>query len=308
MDEYTADLFISRDDTSDSSPPQQRQPPPTVVVDEWPQDSDANDTTPSKKSPSGLRSRIANNLSKKTSIQDRLVERLLQQVIPESSDGLAAGDDTLAPGFPADKTSTFSQRPNFNITTMSNNFRRFNARIGVVFKFQARVVRLLSWRRPTHTLSLLAVYTFVCLDPYLLSVVPLAGFLLAVFIPHFLARHPAPPSGTLSSEQSVGYSPKGPPLAPARTVKPVKELSKDFFRNMRDLQNSMDDFCVAHDSVVSSVLPITNFSNEALSSALFLALTLTTVFMTTFASVFPWRLIALVAGWGLILSGHPAIA
>ncbi|KAF3807635.1 Peroxisomal membrane protein PEX28 [Colletotrichum gloeosporioides] len=308
MDEYTADLFISRDDTSDSSPPQQRQPPPTVVVDEWPQDSDANDTTPSKKSPSGLRSRIANNLSKKTSIQDRLVERLLQQVIPESSDGLTGGDDTLAPGFPADKTSTFSQRPNFNITTMSNNFRRFNARIGVVFKFQARVVRLLSWRRPTHTLSLLAVYTFVCLDPYLLAVVPLAGFLLAVFIPHFLARHPAPPSGTLSSEQSVGYSPKGPPLAPARTVKPVKELSKDFFRNMRDLQNSMDDFCVAHDSVVSSVLPITNFSNEALSSALFLALTLTTVFMTTFASVFPWRLIALVAGWGLILSGHPAIA
>lgn len=75
MDEYTADLFISRDDTSDSSPPQQRQPPPTVVVDEWPQDSDTNDTTPSKKSPSGLRSRIANNLSKKTSIQDRLVER-----------------------------------------------------------------------------------------------------------------------------------------------------------------------------------------------------------------------------------------
>ncbi|KZL78889.1 integral peroxisomal membrane peroxin [Colletotrichum incanum] len=307
MDEYTADLFISRDDASDHQQPQS-QPPPTVVVDEWPHESDVSETTPSNKSPTGLRSRIANNLSKKSSIQDRLVEKLLQQVIPESSDGLTGGDDTLAPGFPSDKTSAFSQRPNFNITTMSNNFRRFNARIGVVFKFQARVVRLLSWRRPTHTLSLLAVYTFVCLDPYLLTVVPLAGFLLAVFIPSFLARHPAPPSGTLSSEQSIGYSPKGPPLAPARTVKPVKELSKDFFRNMRDLQNSMDDFCVAHDSVVSTVLPITNFSNEALSSALFLALTLTTVLMTTFASLLPWRLIALVAGWGLILSGHPAIA
>ncbi|KAF4785441.1 integral peroxisomal membrane peroxin [Colletotrichum scovillei] len=307
MDEYTADLFISRDDASDHQP--HSQPPPTVVVDEWPHDSDISEGTPSKKSPSGLRSRIANNLSKKTSIQDRLVERLLQQVIPESSDGLTSGgDDPLAPGFSPDKTSTFSERPNFNITTMSNNFRRFNARIGVVFKFQARVVRLLSWRRPTHTLSLLAVYTFVCLDPYLLTVVPLAGFLLAVFIPSFLARHPAPPSGTLSSEQSVGYSPKGPPLAPARTVKPVKELSKDFFRNMRDLQNSMDDFCVAHDGVVATVLPITNFSNEALSSALFLALTLTTVLMTTFASLLPWRLIALLAGWAAILSGHPAIA
>ncbi|KAF6843422.1 integral peroxisomal membrane peroxin [Colletotrichum musicola] len=306
MDEYTADIFLSRDrdDASDTQMP----PPPTVVVDEWPQDHDGSESNSSKKSPSGLRSRIANNLSKKSSIQDRLVEKLLQQVIPESSDGLTGGDDNLAPGFPQDKTTTFSQRPNFNITTMSNNFRRFNARIGVMFKFQARVVRLLSWRRPTHTLSLLAVYTFVCLDPYLLAVVPLAGFLLAVFIPSFLARHPAPPSGTLSSEQSVGYSPKGPPLAPARTVKPVKELSKDFFRNMRDLQNTMDDFCVGHDAVITTVLPITNFSNEALSSALFLALTLTTVLMTTFASLLPWRLIALVGGWGLILSGHPAIA
>ncbi|KAK2057609.1 integral peroxisomal membrane peroxin [Colletotrichum caudatum] len=306
MDEYTADLFISRDHASDHHH-QQPQPPPAVVVDEW--QADAGETSPpSKKSGTGLRSRIANNLGKGPSIQDRLVEKLLQQVIPESSDGLGGGDDPLAPGFSPDKTSTFSQRPNFNITAMSNNFRRFNARIGVVFKFQARVARLLSWRRPTHTLSLLAVYTFVCLDPYLLTVVPLAGFLLAVFIPSFLARHPAPPSGTLSSEQSVGYSPKGPPLAPARTVKPVKELSKDFFRNMRDLQNSMDDFCVVHDTVVGSVLPITNFSNEALSSALFLALTLTTVLMTTFASLLPWRLIALVAGWAVILSGHPAVA
>ncbi|KAJ0158521.1 Peroxisomal membrane protein PEX28, partial [Colletotrichum tanaceti] len=208
MDEYMTDHFMTRDDASDHQQPQP-QPPPAVVVDEWPHDSDVSETSPSKKSPSGLRSRIANNLSKKTSIQDRLVEKLLQQVIPESSDGLTGGDDALAPGFPSDKTSAFSQRPNFNITTMSNNFRRFNARIGVMFKFQARVARLLSWRRPTHTLSLLAVYTFVCLDPYLLTVVPLAGFLLAVFIPSFLARHPAPPSGTLSSEQSIGYSPKG---------------------------------------------------------------------------------------------------
>lgn len=73
MDEYTADLFISRGDASDHQP--QAQPPPTVVIDEWPHDSDVSESTPSKKSPSGLRSRIANNLSKKTSIQDRLVER-----------------------------------------------------------------------------------------------------------------------------------------------------------------------------------------------------------------------------------------
>lgn len=203
---------------------------------------------------------------------------------------------------------TYAERPNFNLTTMSNNFRRFNARIGVVFVFQDKVAQLLTWQQPTHTISFLAVYTFVCLDPYLIAALPPAILLLAVFIPAFLARHPAPPKGTLSSEQSMGYSPRGPPLAPAPTVKPVKELSKDFFRNMRDLQNCMDDFSNLHDKVVSLVVPVTNFSDEALSSSLFLALTLAALLLSTFASAFPWRFVFLANGWFAILLSHPTIA
>lgn len=191
---------------------------------------------------------------------------------------------------------------------MSYNFRRLNARIGVVFKFQAQAGRVLAWRRPSRTVSLLAVYTFVCLDPYLLSVLPMAVLLVGVFIPGFLARHPAPPKGTLSSEQGVGYSPRGPPLAPAATVRPVKELSKDFFRNMRDLQNSMDDFSVAHDRVVALVVPLTNFADEALSSAAFLFLAAAALLMSITAQLIPWRLVFLVGGWALVLSGHPAVA
>jgi hypothetical protein len=229
--------------------------------------------------------------------------RLLQQVIPADDD--VGGDaavlaDDLAP--------TYAQRPNFNITTMSNNFRRFNARIGVVFRFQSRVIRILSWRRPTQTMSLLAVYTFVCLDPHLVSVLPIVALVLGALIPGFLARHPAPPKGTLSSEQNMGYSPRGPPLAPAATVRPVKELSKDFFRNMRDLQNSMDDFSQAHDQVVQLLVPVTNFSDEALSSAIFLFLVVGGIFMTITAHLLPWRLIFLVGGWVFICTGHPIIA
>lgn len=223
---------------------------------------------------------------------------------------IPADDDTGTdvPINPDDKATAFAQRPNFNITTMSNNFRRFNARIGVVFKFQSRVIRILSWQQPSQTMSLLAVYTFVCLDPYLICVLPIAILVLGVLIPGFLARHPAPPKGTLSSEQGVGYSPGGPPLAPAATVRPVKELSKDFFRNMRDLQNSMDDFSNAHDQIVSLVLPVTNFSNEALSSAVFLFLVAGGIFMTVSAHLLPWRLIVLIGGWAMIVTGHPSIA
>lgn len=218
-------------------------------------------------------------------------------------------DDVSSRGYPQDKTPTNpTERPNFNLTTMSNNFRRFNARIGVVFQFQDRVVRLLTWQHPTCTLSFLSIYTFVCLDPYLLAALPPAALLLTVLIPAFLARHPAPPKGTLSSEQSMGYSPRGPPLAPAPTVRPAKELSKDFFHNIRDLQNCMDDFSNLHDSVVALLQPLTNFSDESLSSALFLGLTLAALLLTITASLIPWRFLSLAVGWFVFLGSHPALA
>lgn len=203
--------------------------------------------------------------------------------------------------------AAFAQRPGFNLSTMSYNFRHFNARIGVVFRFQADVERLLAWRRPARTLSLLAVYSFVCLDPYLLPALPMVLLLLAVLAPAFVARHPAPPRGTLSSEQAVGYSPRGPLLAPAATVRPARELSSDFFRNMRDLQNGMADFSHAHDKVVDLVVPLTNFSDEALSSTLFLFLVAGAALMAIAAHVVPWRLLFLAAGWALVAADHPAV-
>ncbi|KAG5767765.1 hypothetical protein H9Q73_014051 [Fusarium xylarioides] len=298
MDDFTAEMFATgrNFDSSESS----SQRPNNDQNDDNDKQPEAKAEPSSQKT--GLRGGLA-AIRQKASLQDRLVEKLLQQVIPTDSDGQTevhfVGDE---------QSATHTERPNFNITTMSYNFRRFNARIGVVFKFQARVERILSWKRASHTLSLLAVYSFVCLDPYLLFVLPVAILLFGVFIPAFLARHPAPPKGTMSSEQNVGYSPQGPPLAPAATVKPVKELSKDFFRNMRDLQNCMDDFSRGHDQVVTLLVPVTNFSDEALSSALFLFLTAGGIFMTIAAQILPWRFIFLLGGWVIVGMGHPHVA
>ena len=200
-------------------------------------------------------------------------------------------------------------RPGFSVAIMSTNFRRFNARIGVMFRFQKKVERLLAWRRASHTISFLGVYTFVCLDPYLLTLAPLAILLLGVLIPGFITRHPGTsttntPSLALPSE----YYARGPPLAPPRTVKPVKELSRDFFRNMGDLQNCMEDFSVAHDKIVQTLVPATNFADEAFSSALFVLLCVAATLLSVAAHLLPWRLLFLTGGWFAVLSNHPAVA
>nr|KAK5444556.1 Peroxisome size and maintenance regulator [Exophiala xenobiotica] len=310
MDEYTADAFANRDE-------------PVLLISVQGDDVESVGEKASRRtrikrslSPSRLKAKgqdlVAAQLEEhepstpgKLSLQDRLFSKILQQVIPTDD---VEDDAVISPTSIDRRSSDHVSRPAFSLPLMTNNFRRFNARIGIVFVFQNRLIRLLTWRTPTHTLSFLATYTFICLDPYLLVVLPLAVALLFVMVPAFTSRHPPPPpSATTSSTTPYSYQQAytGPALAPARTIKPASETSKDFFRNMRDLQNSMADFSNLHDALVQTVAPATNFSNETFSSQLFLYLTILTTLSFITAHLLPWRFIALTLGWTLTISSHP---
>ncbi|KAI9882516.1 MAG: hypothetical protein M1823_005735 [Watsoniomyces obsoletus] len=122
-------------------------------------------------------------------------------------------------------------------------------------------------------------------------------------VPAFLVRHP-PPSGPFLADT---YFPYGPPIAPPVEVRPPSELSKDFFRNLRDLQNSMDDFSRVYDHLALSVGPVTSFADEELSSAVFVLLVALVGVLMVMSRFLPWRLISLVAGWTVISLGHPTV-
>lgn len=225
---------------------------------------------------------------------------------PENADDDEDADD-MAASLADRRSSKYVSRPAFSLPVMTNNFRRFNARIGIVFVFQNRLIRLFTWRKPTHTLSFLATYTFVCLDPYLLIALPLAVALLFIMVPAFTSRHPPPPPQASVSSTTPYYHQAytGPAIAPARTIKPASETSKDFFRNMRDLQNCMADFSNLHDTLVTNIAPATNFSDELYSSQLFLYLTILTTLSFITAHLLPWRLVVLAAGWTFVIFSHP---
>lgn len=234
------------------------------------------------------------------SIQDRLFNSLMAQIIPpeELSENEGLADDSQRK---KDRRSrTYVDRPNFSVGAMSANFRRFNSRIGIVFVFQNRLIHLFTWRQPTATMSFLAIYTLLCLNPNLLPLIPLVATLFFIMLPSFLARHPAP-----SNDPRLSPAHYGPPLAPPSRVKPAPELSKDFFRNMRDLQNCMEDFSRLHDAANEYITPYTNFSDEAISSTLFLVLFILANAAFIASHLIPFRAIALVGGWIATLSGHP---
>ena len=153
-------------------------------------------------------------------------------------------------------------------------------------------------------MSLLAVYTFCCLNPNLVTIIPLVICLFAIMEPAFVARHP-PPASTHFLELHAG---SGPATAAPVQVKPVPEMSKDFFRNMRDLQNSMEDFSIAHDGVVQLVASRTNFSDERLSSIIYQGLFALALVLLIAANLIPLRPVALLFGWCIISAGHPEVA
>lgn len=76
---------------------------------------------------------------------------------------------------------------------------------------------------------------------------------------------------------------------------------------MRDLQNCMEDFSRGHDAVLSFFTPLTNFSNENLSSMIYLILLIVSCLLFIVAHLLPWRLIFLLAGYTLTALGHPVV-
>ncbi|EGX54351.1 hypothetical protein AOL_s00004g384 [Orbilia oligospora ATCC 24927] len=228
-------------------------------------------------------------------LQDKLFAKMIGGILPADAVEHYSGAGS-------DKRKD-TERPQFSVTVMSGNFRRFNQRIGVVFVLQHRLIRLMTWRKPTHTLSALALYSFICLDPYLIASVPLAAILLFVMVPAYISRHPPAPSRLPTDP----YPSRGPPSAIPPEVKAVSEFSKDFFRNLRDLQNTMEDFSAAHDQVIQILGPPTNFSSETLSSGVFLILSFITLALFIGARHVPWQPVMLVTGWGITILCHPSM-
>lgn len=84
-------------------------------------------------------------------------------------------------------------------------------------------------------------------------------------------------------------------------------MSKDFFRNLRDLQNSMDDFSLLHDFVMETVIPRMDFSNEAISSTIFLGFFVACCVLFISSHLLPWRHLSLAVCWMAISFGHPKV-
>jgi len=168
---------------------------------------------------------------------------------------------------------------------------------------QNKIEDVLAWRNPVETISAMTIFSLVTINPTLLISLPFIILVFALLIPSYQSRHPAPPTalGNVPTEVTQAISPAPQP------AKPAPELSRDFFMNMRDIQNSMDDFNNLYDLVRTWVIHVTTFSNEPLSSTVLAFTTVSAILLILFAQLLPTRWIVLVIGNAIILASNPSI-
>ncbi|CCG82995.1 Putative uncharacterized protein [Taphrina deformans PYCC 5710] len=75
---------------------------------------------------------------------------------------------------------------------------------------------------------------------------------------------------------------------------------------MRDIQNAMDDYTKAYDDLSNTVTQYANFADEKKSSVTLFVCVSGAIVSMTIAAYVPIRLLALLAGWIIIFSGHPS--
>jgi hypothetical protein len=169
---------------------------------------------------------------------------------------------------------------------------------------QSKIEDILAWRNYIETISVMIVFSLVSIDPNLLVPLPIFILLFALLIPSYQARHPPPPLTLSDLPTEVSQ-----PILPApQLAKPAPELSRDFFMNMRDIQNSMDDFSNLYDLVRDWVIHLTTFKNEPLSSTILAFSTIAAIALILFLQYLPVRWFVLILGNATILSCHPAIS
>lgn len=114
---------------------------------------------------------------------DRFMESLVKHTMGDGSEEAEELSSRM-------KDPSRSKKPPLSLRILTSNMRRLSAKMGSFFKIQYGVIHIITWRKPTKTLTFLVLYTAVCLWPHLVLALPLLFALFGVIIPAYLYRHP----------------------------------------------------------------------------------------------------------------------
>ncbi|CAI4052016.1 hypothetical protein N7582_005343 [Saccharomyces uvarum] len=113
---------------------------------------------------------------------DKLISRLVPEKLPEREhfSSSATIEHDLDTG----------RVPVFSATVLGGNFKKLSKKMGSIFELQDSIVRLLTWRNPTGTVTSLIIFTLICFNPMYLIILPIFRFIYGIVVPGYVRRHP----------------------------------------------------------------------------------------------------------------------
>lgn len=121
--------------------------------------------------------------AKSNHFADRMIEKLLKSVLPQDLPEREVFEKRL-------NDPDRNKRPGLSITVLTSNVRQLARKMTNFFAIQYEVIRIVSWKQPTKTISVLVLYTAACIWPHLVLAYPLMFVLFGILIPGFVYRHP----------------------------------------------------------------------------------------------------------------------
>lgn len=191
----------------------------------------------------------------------------------------------------------------FSMNLMGKNFRGVTSRFTIIYETLYTVLEVLMWKRPTFTLGVMAIYSFICLHPRLLFISPLAYIMFGVMVPAYCSRH---------FDKNENYLTTQWPVIEPKIPAPAPEFSRDFYINMVDTQNAMTDFIQTYDIVAGILARLIYFAgDEALSAAIYsvglVGIVIFYFYGDSILRIMPWRFFFFVLGWAVILLLNPML-
>ncbi|SCU99362.1 LADA_0H19262g1_1 [Lachancea dasiensis] len=265
--------------------------------------------------------------SKKTARQehfiDILLDKMISTILPE--DFPEREQFTLRVNDPVRK-----KRQTLSATIFAHNLKVLTTKLGILFELQDCVIRLISWRNPSGTVTMLILLTMICFNPIYLAIIPLLYILYGLIVPAYIHRHPPHrtfflPRHTYGKSLIVSLASGGKKTSwhPSDDIKEYDynpgldqddiqrahhiKQSMEFVVNLRDLQNSMSAMVSLSRSMEKFIFGTAGFKDEHRSTALFLAGLGTLLLLWLISPLINWSIVSSVGLWSLMVTIHPKI-
>lgn len=118
-----------------------------------------------------------------THFMDRFLERLVSHTVPQDAPEYHEISRRI-------KDPSRKSKAPLSIRKLGSNLKRLSSKMGAFFKLQYGVIHVITWKQPTKTISVLVMYTAICMWPHLVVALPLLVLLFGIIVPAYLHRHP----------------------------------------------------------------------------------------------------------------------